>query len=59
MKASTRNTAAGDINIAKGKTKAVTGKLVRSPVLEAKGRAQTAVGRIQKSVGTRQKAEGY
>lgn len=58
MKASTRNIAAGDANIVKGKTKEITGKVVRSDNLQAKGVAQEVAGDIQKAVGRDQKSRG-
>jgi len=59
MKVSTRNKAAGEANIIKGKTKAAAGKITRNPNLRARGRAQEVAGRIQKAVGASQKADGY
>jgi uncharacterized protein YjbJ (UPF0337 family) len=58
MKASTRNTTRGTVNIVKGDTKIAVGKLTRDRLLEAKGHAQELVGKIQKAVGTKQKSEG-
>jgi uncharacterized protein YjbJ (UPF0337 family) len=59
MKASTRNKAAGNANIAKGKSKKVAGKILGKRRLQAKGAAQEAVGRVQKAVGRSQKRDGY
>jgi uncharacterized protein YjbJ (UPF0337 family) len=59
MKASTRNTAAGNANIAKGSAKQAAGKVLGKRRLQAKGVAQKTVGQIQKAVGKRQKREGY
>jgi len=58
MKVSTRNKAAGTVNIAKGKTKAVAGKITGNRTLQAKGRAQEIGGKMQKAVGARQKSRG-
>ncbi len=58
MKASTRNRAAGTINIVKGDTKQIAGKALGKRLLQARGRAQELVGKIQKEVGRRQKLEG-
>jgi uncharacterized protein YjbJ (UPF0337 family) len=58
MKASTRNRAAGAVNIVKGDTKQLAGRALGKRLLQAKGRAQEIVGQIQKEVGRRQKLEG-
>jgi uncharacterized protein YjbJ (UPF0337 family) len=58
MKASTRNLAAGNANIAKGGTKQAAGRVLGKRRLEAKGIAQKTVGRIQKAVGKSQKRDG-
>jgi len=58
MKPSTTNIARGDGNIALGKTKEITGKVVNSPELKAKGAVQQLGGEIQKAVGKAQKAQG-
>lgn len=58
MKTSTKNNARGDADIVKGKTKEITGKIVRSKKLELRGKAQAEVGRIEKNVAKRQKARG-
>ena len=58
MKPSTRNKAAGTVNIAKGDTKIALSKVTRSRLLEAKGRAQKLVGQLQRNAGKQQKARG-
>jgi uncharacterized protein YjbJ (UPF0337 family) len=58
MKTSTRNQASGTAKIAKGKTKAVAGKVTRNRTMQAKGRAQEMAGKMQRAVGTRQKNRG-
>lgn len=55
MKASTRNTAAGNANIAKGGIKQAAGKVLGKKTLQAEGRAQKMGGKIQKEVGKSQK----
>lgn len=58
MKTSTKNSARGDADIVKGKSKEIAGKVVRSKRLELKGKAQAEVGRIEKKIAKRQKARG-
>ena len=57
-KSSTTDHIQGDSKIASGKIKAETGKLVRSPNLEAKGNAEADEGRVQKKVGEIKKVFG-
>lgn len=56
MKASTINKTRGAGNIAGGKVRQATGKVVRSPKMQAKGAAQETGGRIQRAVGKEQDA---
>jgi uncharacterized protein YjbJ (UPF0337 family) len=57
-KSSTTDHIEGDSKIASGKIKEETGKLVRSPNLEAKGNAEANEGRVQKKVGEIKKVFG-
>jgi uncharacterized protein YjbJ (UPF0337 family) len=59
MKASTRNRAAGNANIAKGRAKKVAGKALGKNRLRARGQVQEVAGKIQKEVGRGQKRDGY
>ena len=58
MKASTRNNAAGNVNIVKGGAKKIAGRALGKNLLAARGRAQQLAGRIQKAIGKSQKRDG-
>jgi uncharacterized protein YjbJ (UPF0337 family) len=58
VKPSTTDKVQGNAKILSGTVKEETGKLLRSPDLQAKGNAEKSVGHIQKKIGEIEKILG-
>jgi uncharacterized protein YjbJ (UPF0337 family) len=56
MKNSTKDTAKGLFHQLAGKAKVLTGKVIKSPGLEAEGNVEKVAGKIQKKTGQAKKS---
>jgi uncharacterized protein YjbJ (UPF0337 family) len=58
MKSSTKDKAEGKFHEAKGKVKAMAGKITDNPKLESKGKAEKIAGNVQEKIGEVEKVLG-